>query len=234
MNNYHNISKLWASEDEIVQVELDENTARQKILDNGRCRCDKRLSELNAYNESQSQPRDVFEKCYHMRLLINRASYNHKLAVLKVQEKDLKRMIKQLKEEKHAAELRYVYTCPVPKPRRTCIVTRPKTSARHPPSIGPTSLLGTLHQELKTTHALTPLVTNEQRRKPIPTPRKQAPRRSFSQENPYQRVGTCSISMSPENLPPIEGTTLLQKPKIPPRTKYLSSPVKYPPKPESS
>ena len=95
------------SEEETLRVELEENKAQQTVLEDGKCWCEKQLSELTTCTDSLSSQSDIFERCYHTRLTLNCVIYKHKLAVLKVKEEELNKKIKELQEEKEAELLRF-------------------------------------------------------------------------------------------------------------------------------
>lgn len=206
------------SEEETLRVELSEKEAKQTVLEEGKRRCEKQLAELTTYTDSSSLQSDIFEMCYHMRLTLNRVIYEHKLAVLKVKEEELRKKIRELQEEKKAELLTFspkqehhsdllpmqlqhhkdpqicekTKTLPVPKPRSLPLSTSPRTSDRKITSTQ------TQKDRLKITQDPRTSPNFEQTRTPIPRPRKHGTRmgiiRSHSHEDEHKRGNTHPLT----------------------------------------
>ena len=237
------------SEEETLHVELKENEAQQTVLEDGKCMCETQLSELTTYTDClSSQQSDIFKRCYHMRLTLNCVIYKHKLAVLKVKEKELKKKIKELQEEKEAELLRFgskpepvllpmqlqhhkypqihafpvkTKTLPVPKPRSLLFS-----------STSPDRKNITQKDSLKVTQD--PPSFEQATATPTPRPRKRGTRmgiiRSHSQEDEYEAGHTHSptkqnhlptLVAGPPRIqrPMTSPLRNLQKPIVPPRRK---------------
>lgn len=216
---------MFASEEQIVQVELAENKARQDVLENGKTICEKKLLELNAYTDLKFQHRDIIGMCYHLRLVLNITSYKHRLAILEVQREELLTKIAELREEMNTEKtfIQKRATCypnllpnklqqyfcadspihpsqknPVPKPSR---LTHPKISDRFVRSV---------RMDVRTspTSPQNPLPTFEGGI-PTPFPRKRGVSmgkiiRPLSQEHAYETIDTQSLSRPQPQLPNIE------------------------------
>lgn len=242
------------SEEITLLVELKENEAQQKVLEYGRCMCEKQLTELTTCTDYVSPQSDIFERCYHMRLTLNSVIYKHKLTSLKVKEEELKKKIRELQEEKEAELLRF---CPKPDPDLLPMqLQRHKDPRIHvypvktkiPPVPKPRNLLHvvsstspdrkhiTQKDSLKVTQDPP---TFEHTRTPTPRPRKRGTRmgiiRSHSQEEEY-KVGNTHSPTKQDHLPTlVSGPRIqrpmtspirnLQKPTYPPRHKRNLSPV---------
>ena len=207
------ISKLLVSEEHIFLTELHENKARQKELELGRDACGDVLSSVTG---ASLHPRDVFDRCYCIRMLLNKATYNHKLAILKVEEREIKQKIVELKnatETMHTQKYNrnngrrssqvqvrkmdtFIRPGPIPKPRK--LINRPKTSVRN-----------TVTQSV-----------------PTPKPRRWTLVRSLSQENAYPPAVIPMVDRLPQLPASGKGNQSAscypsrdrQKPHVPPRS----------------